>query len=125
MRLERVLKGREPLGRAHLYQLERSLRLGRHGMACLVAPGWSRSRAAFVERVVDLTQARIAAPTALTISAIKPVQRADRASSTVWQTLPACPDQQTSTSLPDQSGSGEEKRFRRLIQSARLWRRRR
>jgi hypothetical protein len=120
-----VLKGHEPLGRAHLYQLERSLRLGRHGMACLVAPGWSRSRAAFVERVVDLTQARIAAPTALTISAIKPVQRADRASSTVWQTLPACPDQQTSTSLPDQSGSGEEKRFRRLIQSARLWRRRR
>jgi hypothetical protein len=53
------------------------------------------------------------------------LQRADRAGSTVWQTLPACPDQQTSTSLPDQSGSGEEKRFRRLIQSARLWRRRR
>jgi hypothetical protein len=34
-------------------------------------PEWSRSRAAFVERAVDLTQARIAAPTALTISAIK------------------------------------------------------
>jgi hypothetical protein len=32
---------------------------------------------------------------------------ADRAGSTVWQTLPACPDQQTSTNLPDQSGSGE------------------
>jgi hypothetical protein len=33
--------------------------------------------------------------------------RADRAVSTVWQTLPRRPDQQTSTNLPDQSGSGE------------------
>jgi hypothetical protein len=34
-------------------------------------------------------------------------QWADRSGSIVWQTLPACPDQQTSTNLPDQSGSGE------------------
>jgi hypothetical protein len=33
--------------------------------------------------------------------------RADRAESSVCQTLPACPDQQTSTDLPEQSGSGE------------------
>jgi hypothetical protein len=25
----------------------------------------------------------------------------------VWQTLPACPDQRTSTNLPDQCGSGD------------------
>jgi hypothetical protein len=31
----------------------------------------------------------------------------DRAGSTVRQTLPACPDHQTSTNLPDQSGSRE------------------
>jgi hypothetical protein len=33
--------------------------------------------------------------------------RADRVGLTVWQTLPACPDHQTSTNLLDQSGSGE------------------
>jgi hypothetical protein len=32
---------------------------------------------------------------------------ADRAGSTGWQILPACPDQQTSTDLPDQFGSGD------------------
>jgi hypothetical protein len=32
---------------------------------------------------------------------------ADRAFATLWQTLPACPDQQTSTDLPESSGSGE------------------
>ena len=37
----------------------------------------------------------------------RPTSVTDRAGSTVWQTLPTCPDQQTSTNLPDQSGLGE------------------
>src|SRR5450631_3729448 len=39
--------------------------------------------------------------------------RADRAEATVCQTLPACPEQQTSTDLPDQSGSGCSRRSNR------------
>jgi hypothetical protein len=73
MRLERGAERSRTPGSRALTPAGAIVALGqtRDGLFGRPPPEWSRSRAAFVERAVDLTQARIAAPTALTISATK------------------------------------------------------